>query len=547
LYVLPYGQMSLWGATVITNLMSAIPWLGQDIVELTKITYIHSDLILSSLPILGTIHRNAFKKRINSSRLEAKQYLSIPPSFLAFLTGLIDGDGYIQITKTTKGFITMKLVISLHLEDLSTLEYINSVLKLGKLTTYRNNRSPTCKLIINKTDLQEILFPLLLYQNIFFLTETIMNKFNLAIYILKYDIRTYDAIPSVENVPVNFELKTPSDYIKLPFFRNWIVGFAMSEGSFFIKTNNGGCFKLKQRIHTCLFEAFKSLFNTNRKIEVEKGLYNQIGVSSNKNVQKIIDFFSFSGLHPLVGRRLIEYLNWLDAIKGHHYQINSKKILHSSFLFSSLILLCILYVVYICCINPEGGTILNNSYLNIIAVFCLGILYVVYLCCIKPEKGPIWGVDKVPPMLLYLNADKDKFIAINNNRKKSGIYRWTHKRSGKYYIGSAVDLGRRFSNYFSYPWIISQYKSSIICKSLLKYGYSEFSLEIMEYCDIKDTKKREQIYIDDYNPEYNILKIAGSRLGSKQSAETKAKKVLALKGHKTSVTTKSKQRVARLV
>jgi len=32
-YVLPYGQMSLWGATVITNMMSAIPWVGQDIVE----------------------------------------------------------------------------------------------------------------------------------------------------------------------------------------------------------------------------------------------------------------------------------------------------------------------------------------------------------------------------------------------------------------------------------------------------------------------------------------------------------------------------------
>ena len=32
-YVLPYGQMSLWGATVITNLLSAIPWVGQDIVE----------------------------------------------------------------------------------------------------------------------------------------------------------------------------------------------------------------------------------------------------------------------------------------------------------------------------------------------------------------------------------------------------------------------------------------------------------------------------------------------------------------------------------
>lgn len=33
-YVLPYGQMSLWGATVITNLLSAIPWIGQDFVQL---------------------------------------------------------------------------------------------------------------------------------------------------------------------------------------------------------------------------------------------------------------------------------------------------------------------------------------------------------------------------------------------------------------------------------------------------------------------------------------------------------------------------------
>jgi len=31
-YVLPWGQMSLWGATVITNLLSAIPWIGADLV-----------------------------------------------------------------------------------------------------------------------------------------------------------------------------------------------------------------------------------------------------------------------------------------------------------------------------------------------------------------------------------------------------------------------------------------------------------------------------------------------------------------------------------
>nr|UPL65905.1 cytochrome b [Lasiolabops cosmopolites] len=32
-YVLPWGQMSLWGATVITNLLSALPYIGGDLVK----------------------------------------------------------------------------------------------------------------------------------------------------------------------------------------------------------------------------------------------------------------------------------------------------------------------------------------------------------------------------------------------------------------------------------------------------------------------------------------------------------------------------------
>nr|YP_009643517.1 cytochrome b [Antilochus russus]APO08960.1 cytochrome b [Antilochus russus] len=32
-YVLPWGQMSLWGATVITNLLSAVPYIGSDLVK----------------------------------------------------------------------------------------------------------------------------------------------------------------------------------------------------------------------------------------------------------------------------------------------------------------------------------------------------------------------------------------------------------------------------------------------------------------------------------------------------------------------------------
>jgi hypothetical protein len=100
----------------------------------------------------------------------------------------------------------------------------------------------------------------------------------------------------------------------LHFFKNWIVGFTCSEGSFFIKSNSDGCFQLKQRIHTDLFEAFKLIFETNRRIDKTNN-FNQFGVSSKSDVQKVINFFSFLGLHPLVGLKYIQYVKWLNNLR----------------------------------------------------------------------------------------------------------------------------------------------------------------------------------------------------------------------------------------
>lgn len=63
----------------------------------------------------------------------------------------------------------------------------------------------------------------------------------------------------------------------------------------------------------------------------------------------------------------------------------------------------------------------------------------------------------------------------------------------------------------------------MIYSSILKHGYSSFSLEILEYCDRDKAISREQYFLDLLNPEYNILKKAGSRLGSKHSLEVIAK------------------------
>ena len=194
-------------ATVITNLLSAIPIFGQDLVELKN-----------RLPTIGKISVHAFKNgRVKRSDIDKNEFLSIPYPFLAMLIGLIDGDGCIIINKTTKNYIKINLNIVFNIRDLSILQYIHSILKLGKITVY--SKFGICKLIINRTDIQEVLFPLFLYHKLFFLTNTRREQFNKAIYILQKDLKMFNEIPSF--IPDMFPLPdTALKYTKLPFFNN---------------------------------------------------------------------------------------------------------------------------------------------------------------------------------------------------------------------------------------------------------------------------------------------------------------------------------------
>jgi hypothetical protein len=128
----------------------------------------------------------------------------------------------------------------------------------------------------------------------------------------------------------------------------------------------------------------------------------------------------------------------------------------------------------------------------------------------------------ITPVVSYSNADKDKFIIYEENKNKSGIYRWNNLVTGSSYVGSSINLTNRLSNYYSLAYLKKRVKkgSSIINNSLLKYGYNNFSLDIIEYCEPSVLIKREQYYLDTLKPKYNILKKAGSSLGFKHSLET---------------------------
>jgi len=123
------------------------------------------------------------------------------------------------------------------------------------------------------------------------------------------------------------------------------------------------------------------------------------------------------------------------------------------------------------------------------------------------------------PIITYINAKESEALVIEENKGKSGIYRWTHLITGKSYVGSSNDLKQRFTTYYSNKDMRNRLKRSrsIIYRAILKYGRDNFSLDILEYCKKNVLLEREQYYIDLLKPKYNILKVVNSRLSSNKS------------------------------
>ena len=99
-------------------------------------------------------------------------------------------------------------------------------------------------------------------------------------------------------------------------------------------------------------------------------------------------------------------------------------------------------------------------------------------------------------------------------------------------MGQSADIAKRLKNYFNISYLKSR-SSLIISRAIIKYGYSKFSFSILEYCDKSELVIREQYYLDKLNPQYNILKIAGSSKRHKHLDETKIRISNILKGIST--------------
>ena len=110
----------------------------------------------------------------------------------------------------------------------------------------------------------------------------------------------------------------------------------------------------------------------------------------------------------------------------------------------------------------------------------------------------------IKPQVRYTNADKDKVSIFAENRKKTGVYRWINNTNKNTYIGSSINLSVRLYTYYNLRCLAKSNRP--IDRALLKHGFSNFSFEILEYCNVKVLLEREQYYLDKLKPIYNSRK-----------------------------------------
>lgn len=86
--------------------------------------------------------------------------------------------------------------------------------------------------------------------------------------------------------------------------------------------------------------------------------------------------------------------------------------------------------------------------------------------------------------------------------KQSGIYMLTCQVNGNRYIGQSQDITRRMWEHKH-----QRNKSHLpISRAIKKYGWENFSKEILELCSIDKLDEREIYYIATLKPEYNVSK-----------------------------------------
>ncbi len=108
---------------------------------------------------------------------------------------------------------------------------------------------------------------------------------------------------------------------------------------------------------------------------------------------------------------------------------------------------------------------------------------------------------------------------MNTIPRTSGIYKWTCTPTGKIYIGSAVNIHRRYTQHIS-RLRNGKHVNCYLQNAWNKYGEGSFTFEVVELVLETFRLEREQYWLDktrcyDRKKGFNTSPTAGSSLGGK--------------------------------
>jgi len=111
----------------------------------------------------------------------------------------------------------------------------------------------------------------------------------------------------------------------------------------------------------------------------------------------------------------------------------------------------------------------------------------------------------------------------------SGVYEIVNTVNGNRYVGSAVKFSKRWCKH-KRDLNSGKHHSRHLQRSWDKHGAGAFVFKVLVICSRENAVLYEQIAIDALHPEFNVSPTAGSCLGMKHCAESKARHSAASKG-----------------
>ena len=104
-----------------------------------------------------------------------------------------------------------------------------------------------------------------------------------------------------------------------------------------------------------------------------------------------------------------------------------------------------------------------------------------------------------------------------------GVYKIQSKiKPDRVYIGSAVDIKSRWRIH-KHHLFKNKHHSKKLQRHFNKYGLDDLKFEVLVECDNDVLIKKEQCYVNIFQPYFNCSPTAGSQLGFKHSKSTREK------------------------